>query len=326
MEDANTSVETGLTLEEAATEIESLLDFGADTETTDDSIDENTTLETTDEVVDEQPETDSETDEEVEEDTNTDAENTVSDETKVKLSDGEELTLGDLKKGYLRQADYTKKTQELAAERAELGSMEQAKVQIRDQSLNELSKIKHDLAVHYNYNFASIDWKTLAAEDPFEYNIKKEAAADFDAKVRELHGLETALKEENARFEQESFKQNQVKAREEIVAKYPEFADKNTATPILRGITSFLSEAGFSKSEIEGIADARIIGIAYAAYKAKQAEVATKQAKTVVASKPKISATPPKKTHGNSKSETVRNRFEQSGSVEDAARWIEQLL
>lgn len=41
------------------------------------------------------------------------------DDPKVKLDDGTEIALSELKKGYMRQADYTKKTQETAALRRE---------------------------------------------------------------------------------------------------------------------------------------------------------------------------------------------------------------
>lgn len=49
------------------------------------------------------------------------AEDSESEESaKVKLTDGTEITLGELEKGYLRQADYTRKTQELSEGRKEL--------------------------------------------------------------------------------------------------------------------------------------------------------------------------------------------------------------
>jgi hypothetical protein len=38
---------------------------------------------------------------------------------KVKLADGTEITIDELQKGYMRQSDYTKKTQELAQKRKE---------------------------------------------------------------------------------------------------------------------------------------------------------------------------------------------------------------
>lgn len=43
----------------------------------------------------------------------------------IRLSDGSEVTLAELERGYLRQSDYTRKTQELSKQRDELSQAEQ---------------------------------------------------------------------------------------------------------------------------------------------------------------------------------------------------------
>lgn len=316
---------TGMSIEDAAQHIATMWDSVDDNETTDTVIDDdNNTSETTDEIVNDHPETESETTEEFEEDTSEEASSAITDDTKIKLDDGSELSIGEIKKGYLRQADYTKKTQELAAEKAQLGTMEQAKVEIRNQSLNEIGKIKHQLATHWKYNF-DINWQQLAADDPYEYAQKKEQAATFESQVQQLAQLETALKQENERIEREAFVANQQRAREEIVQKFPEFGNKETATPILKGMTKYLSDNGFSKEEIEGIADSRVLSILYSAYKARTTAQAVPAAKAAIADKPKISA-PVNRPHGNSKTEATRKTFTDTGTVEDAAAMIMQML
>jgi len=316
---------TGMSIEDAAQHIATMWDSVDDNEITDTVIDDdNNTSETTDEIVNDHPETESETTEEVEEDTSEETSSAITDDTKIKLDDGSELSIGEIKKGYLRQADYTKKTQELAAEKAQLGTMEQAKVEIRNQSLNEIGKIKHQLATHWKYNF-DINWQQLAADDPYEYAQKKEQAATFESQVQQLAQLETALKQENERIEREAFVANQQRAREEIVQKFPEFGNKETATPILKGMTKYLSDNGFSKEEIEGIADSRVLSILYSAYKAQTTAQAVPAAKAAIADKPKISP-PVNRPHGNSKTEATRKTFTDTGTVEDAAAMIMQML
>ncbi|OCJ33464.1 hypothetical protein [Agrobacterium tumefaciens] len=315
---------TGMSIEDAAQHIATMWDSVDDNETTDTVIDDdNNTSETTDEIVNDHPETESETTEEVEEDTSEETSSAITDDTKIKLDDGSELSIGEIKKGYLRQADYTKKTQELAAEKAQLGTMEQAKVEIRNQSLNEIGKIKHQLATHWKYDF-DINWQQLAADDPYEYAQKKEQAATFESQVQQLAQLETALKQENERIEREAFVANQQRAREEIVQKFPEFGNKETATPILKGMTKYLSDNGFSKDEIEGIADSRVLSILYSAYKAQTTAQAVPAAKAAIADKPKISK-PVNRPHGNTASVSAAKAFEASGSIEDAAAYIGSL-
>ncbi|AQS61715.1 hypothetical protein AGRHK599_LOCUS1291 [Rhizobium rhizogenes] len=320
---------TGFSIDDAAAEITAMWDSAieGDSVTTDDVIvDDNTASETADEIANDQPETESETNEEVAEDTNTEEgpEFELTDDYELTLDDGSKVNYAEMKKGYLRQADYTRKTQELAVEREKLGTMEQAKVDIRKQSLGEIEHIKRQLAVKYNYDF-NINWQQLAQDDPYEYAQKKEAFASFEQNVQQLQQLETAFKAENDRVEQETFLANQHRARTELVEKYPEFAYKETATPILKGMTNFLKDQGFTKQEIEGIADSRILSVLYAAYKAQTTAQAVPQAKAAIAAKPKITK-PSAKPHGNSRVEQSRNKFEQTGSIDDAAALIMQML
>ncbi|NTB86853.1 hypothetical protein [Agrobacterium tumefaciens] len=322
---------TGLSIDDAAAQITAMWDSAIEDDgvTTDDVIvDENETLETTEVTADDQLETESETETEtdVEDDTNTEEapEFELNDEYELTLDDGSKVKYAEMKKGYLRQADYTRKTQELALEREKLGTMEQAKVDIRKQSLGEIENIKRQLAVKYKYDF-NINWQQLAQDDPYEYAQKKEEYASFEQNVQQLHQLETAMKTENDRVEQETFTANQHRARTELVEKYPEFANKETATPILQGMTKFLKDQGFTKQEIEGIADSRILSVLYTAYKAQTTAKAVPQAKAAIATKPKITK-PSAKPHGNSKVEQTRNKFEQTGSIDDAAALIMQTL
>ncbi|QCM09989.1 hypothetical protein CFBP6625_06235 [Agrobacterium tumefaciens] len=318
---------TGLSIDDAAAQITAMWDSAIEEDgvTTDDVIvDENETLGTTEVTADDQLETESETETEVDDDTNTEEvpELELNDEYELTLDDGSKVKYAEMKKGYLRQADYTRKTQELALEREKLGTMEQAKVDIRKQSLGEIENIKRQLAVKYKYDF-NINWQQLAQDDPYEYAQKKEEYASFEQNVQQLRQLETAMKAENDRVEQETFLANQHRARTELVEKYPEFANTETAKPILQGMTKFLKDQGFTKQEIEGIADSRILSVLYTAYKAQTTAKAVPQAKAAIATKPKIN-TPSKRPI--SVSQTVSNDFDRSGSIDDAAALLGNML
>jgi hypothetical protein len=54
--------------------------------------------------------------------------------------DGQKLTLDELKAGYLRQSDYTKKTQELATKRKELENMKPAEMTEEEKNMLEWIK------------------------------------------------------------------------------------------------------------------------------------------------------------------------------------------
>ena len=90
----------------------------------------------------------------------------------VKVDGGEqEVTLDELMKGYSRQSDYTKKTQELAEGRKAIGQLYSqynseigALQQERQQYIAALSQVvQHSLSGLEQYN--NIDWETLKQEE-----------------------------------------------------------------------------------------------------------------------------------------------------------------
>ncbi|MBY0512057.1 MAG: hypothetical protein K2P94_18115, partial [Rhodospirillaceae bacterium] len=82
------------------------------------------------------------------------------DDRPVTLPDGSEITVDEARKGYLRQADFTRKTTELAQERKALEAREQA-------VMHELSGLYQHLA---SSEEAEPDWQRLAREaSPADY-------------------------------------------------------------------------------------------------------------------------------------------------------------
>ena len=88
--------------------------------------------------------------------------------------DGEEqeVTLDELRNGYQRQADYTRKSQALAEQRKAYEANLQAIQSEREQYSQALEMMaaqqKNELA-----QYESIDWKTLKEDDPMEYMEKR---------------------------------------------------------------------------------------------------------------------------------------------------------
>ena len=94
----------------------------------------------------------------------------------VKVDGSEqEVTLDELMKGYSRQSDYTKKTQELAEGRkaieqlyaqynSEIHALQQERQQYMDTLTNIISNQGGELE-----KFANVDWDALRENDPIEY-------------------------------------------------------------------------------------------------------------------------------------------------------------
>lgn len=272
---------------------------------------------------DEQPETDSEADEQTIEDDGSDATSEVTqaeptDDLKIKIGD-EELTYGELKNGYFRQADYTRKTQELASQKANL---EQS--QLAANQLIQKEVIDHMRRAYQVELMGEPNWAELRENDPFGYADAKENWEIKMAKFAELELLERNMHQQRVDAEARQFTAMQAKAREEFFSAHPEFKDTAVGKTHINGMVKYLSDLGFSNEEIEGVADSRMLKIVYQAYKANTANQQLESARETVASRPKINA--PKSAGTRSDYSIARAQLRKTGSTEDAIKALSALF
>jgi hypothetical protein len=239
--------------------------------------------------------------------------------TKIKLSDGSEHTLEEIEKGFLRQQDYTRKTQELSSNRKLL---EDAAFRFKKQD----EQVKE---------FA--EWAKKVVEkraprppdaskintDPIGYLQEKEA---FEGAVHEWRQLEAMRQTVDQRLQASEGAKTQEQLAQEtkaLVERIP-----SLATP--DGWRSFKAEAtdiggkayGFAPEEIEGITDHRYVlalkdAIEYRKLQGKKME-AVRAAKA--ASSPVRAAARPAPNRSTQQTQKVlTERARQTGSVEDIA-------
>ena len=95
-----------------------------------------------------------------------------------KVGEGEDevvvKTAEEAKAGYLRQSDYTKKTQALASERKAVEAEQSELMSLKSQYLQGLNQIKM-MASEQLSEFAGIDWQQLQKDDPYDFEDKKSA-------------------------------------------------------------------------------------------------------------------------------------------------------
>ena len=84
-----------------------------------------------------------------------------------------EVTLDELRSGYSRQADYTRKSQVLAEQRQKADEELAATQQERQRYISQLEQFT-DSADKKLDEFKSFDWTKLKEEDPTEYMIKRD--------------------------------------------------------------------------------------------------------------------------------------------------------
>jgi hypothetical protein len=206
----------------------------------------------------------------------------LSDDTrKVRLADGSLTTVGDLKQGYLRQADYTRKTQEVAAERKHVHARAQQYAQ-HEQNLSQwLQFLNTELQ-------ASAPQVPDPEKDPIGHMKARAAREQWQHKTGAYQQQLAYLEHVNQQRAEEAFAEAQKSAREELTKARPELRDKAKWSAFERDIMRGATETyGFSVDDLIGIADHRpLLVLADAlAYRKSQ--------KAIPAAKKRIEAKPP---------------------------------
>ncbi|MDJ0933731.1 hypothetical protein [Breoghania sp.] len=171
----------------------------------------------------------------------------ASDEAIVDLGDGTRVTVGELKRGNLREGDYTRKTQELAAQRKEFEDT-QSRVTQHEQALaNE----RQMMATFVKANMPQEPDPEMLNDDPVGYMQEK---ARYDQQMGQLR--EFAQKEADAvKKAQEEQKAEQQKyidqQREMLHAAMPEMKDPAKFQEFWNGAQGYLTGKGFTAEEVQ---------------------------------------------------------------------------
>lgn len=285
----------------------------------------------------EQPDEDSEG---VEGDETEDAADEAEDPTEALPSDdlivarddnGNPITLKEIREGNLRQADYTKKMQEISALRKQWIVNEVNKQELRDEMRKQVTGLMTVIATELETE--EPDWEALYREDPYEAQLKK---FDWDKKhaakinrLRQLNADRQALEEQSAQVAKEQARQRKIEAREQLAAQMPEAFGEKTAKSTFGAIETFLVEQGVPEHMISEIDSAPIIMLAYKALQYERLQQQKAVAVKKVEAKPALTmpgnTTASKKPSGDALTNTIR-KYQRTGSNEDATAMFKSLL
>tara|TARA_R110000851_G_scaffold255270_1_gene407866 strand:+ start:608 stop:1630 length:1023 start_codon:yes stop_codon:yes gene_type:complete len=236
----------------------------------------------------------------------------------------QEVTLDELKNGYSRQSDYTRKTQELANQRkhaeTEFNAVREERAiytQLLDQMRNQLETGLQD----------EPDWVALAENDPVGYNSHR---ASWDENKKKQNAVLAEQQRMLQQSQQEQMQNLQAHVHNEaqlLSNAIPEWQDAKKAASGRAELKQYaITELGFSEQELNQIYDHRaVLAIRKAMLHDKTQEVVKK--KPVVATKAKV-ARP-----GNSnvpvtpnRTKKLRQKLAKSGKMADAAKVFESML
>jgi hypothetical protein len=165
------------------------------------------------------------------------------------------VTFDELQKGYARQSDYTRKTTELANERNEFASEQQAVNNERQQYSQLLGALQHQLE---QVQGPEPDWVQLAQNDPGGYQVKR---AEWDARQGQIQAAQQERERVNGTMQQEQQRLMQQYARDQfnsLVAAKPELADTAKARAFRGQILEYANaQYGLTGPELASIMDHR---------------------------------------------------------------------
>jgi hypothetical protein len=217
-------------------------------------------------------------------------------ELKVKGEDGSDITkkvsLSELKKGHMMEADYRRKTAELARQREAQQLAAQTAVQEKVGEYEKQLSITRELLLQAAApELKNVDWLSLASEDPARYVALKAKADALAQAVQNIDQQQRQLQTQRELALSQNEKAAIARANEELTRDIPGWGN-DTYQAILR---DSVEQYGFNPDEVGKVVDPRVIKMmrdaaAYRKLQSSKVDVAKKVVNLPKAIKPGVPA------------------------------------
>lgn len=243
------------------------------------------------------------------------------------LPSGEQVTLEELKRGHLRQADYTQKTQALAEERKQVEETA-ARIGQERQVLAENLNVALNVIEPQLAELAKTDWQKLASEDAYEYAEKRALFDQATARYNQIVSAAQQVVQAQQAQTSENFRMMVDQEQKALAMAIPDIADPKVGPKLRHQIKEYATDVlGISEQEASSIVDHRVIVALHKAMQYDQLNESTLQAaKKRVAKTPKKVIKPGKPVTRSERKTHERNerlgRLRQTGSEDDAVAFL----
>jgi hypothetical protein len=246
--------------------------------------------------------------------------------------DGKEtqVPLSEAIAGYQRQADYSRKTMELAEHRrAFLAEVDAVRTE-RAQYAALLSVLEQQ-AVEALAPYAEPDWEKLKAEDPLEFAIQREEWRGQQERLQAMQAEQYRLAQMRSMEEQQSIASVVETERARLAETLPQARDPKAWDAARKQLREYGVKAGYSEEELSQAYDHRAIVTLWKAMQWDQMAQKQKQASRPTAAvqgrpkpvSPGSANAPPRRVTEVTR---AKQRLAQTGRVSDAASVFEKLL
>lgn len=240
---------------------------------------------------------------------------------KVKV-DGQEIevTLDELKSGYSRTQDYTKKTQEVANLRKEVEAERQAIVSERQAYAQILSQLEQQVS-----QTQEPDWDYLRSTDPIEYSLQWTEWQRGQQKRALIQQEQQRVAQLSQQEQMQSMAQQAEREKEALLAVLPQWKDPVKAKTEKSLIIAQGKKLGFSDDELKQVFDHRAVVALRKAALYDQMIEKRNQAKPVQQTKTAKAGNSQQPAVSQDKKQAL-TRLKQTGTVRDAAKAFESIL
>lgn len=245
-------------------------------------------------------------------------------ETIVTLADGTEVSLKELKGGYLRESDYRKKTQDLANHRKE-AETKLSKLTEQETAFSlqhtQLQTTLDGLVDYLANRLPEEPSTTLAMTNPAEYTRQK---AIYESAVGELQTILAAKQQVGEQGQQFTYQQYQKRLAAEnelLEAALPHIKNAEKRDAFNKDVLDTAQQLGFTEEELNTVVDHRMLKLAY------YARIGLKAIEQQKAGKKRLEGAPALKPGNNrptvNPSGKALQNFKQSRSVDSAKKALD---
>ena len=233
-----------------------------------------------------------------------------------------DVDLDDLKAGYQKDADYRRKTEELAIERRQLGSDKDRLTKDYSTKIEDLNNLTMTLNAEVNSELSSKELDKLFDEDPTE-------AAKLERKIRRRKDTIAQAQRKLHSHQENQFQEILREEQKKVALKHPDFGDPVKGTTLKSNMRNYLLGRNFNDQEINQVYDSRMFDVIMDAmtFESGQKLKPTLVSKKVKPSKVVKSGVKENKDEKMSQSrlETFK-RLQQSGNPRDAAELLSKYV
>ena len=233
-----------------------------------------------------------------------------------------EVTQDELIQGYQRNADYTRKTQELAAEKQQSSDFVERSKKDVEAKLAKLDQLNQAASAQLQQEYAQVDFEKLYDEDPVE-------AARMEHKMRKKNEQLQQVQQQTQQLQMEEFNKYLQEQQKQLTVKVPEINHPEKGPQFKTQMRDYLSNMGFDNKEIDSVYDHRYVMLVKDAMSYRNLQKAKPQIKKKAVNAPKVVKSGVSKSKGQQEAEVKRqqlSRLKKSGKVADAAKIFRSLV